>query len=310
MKIEEFTDMEIGDFKGVQAHMRKDKLPEVLFARKISPEELVRIYKLAGFKLGGKVAVKLHSGEPGGHNFLQAEFVKPIVDLLKGTVVECNTAYEGRRSKTEDHMQVLREHGFAAIAPVDIMDAEGELALDIKDGRQIKKNYVGKNLSRYDSILILSHFKGHIMGGFGGALKNMSIGIASAHGKAHIHGAGDLKKIWSCEQDKFLEAMADADKSIVEFFGKQIAYINVMVNLSIDCDCDSNPHPPEMADIGILASSDPVALDQACVDLIYASPDKGKASLIKRMEDRHAVHILEAAESLGIGSRKYELKEI
>ena len=243
------------------------KVSEVLFSRKISPEELVNIYKAAGFCLKGKVAVKLHSGEPGGHNFLQADFVKPIVDFLKGVIVECNTAYEGRRFKTEDHLRVMQEHGFAGIAPVDIMDSDGETALKISGGKQIDKNYVGKNLSRYDSILILSHFKGHVMGGFGGALKNMSIGIASSHGKAHIHGAGDPKKLWDCEQDKFLEAMADADKSIVEFFGGRIAYINVMRNLSIDCDCDSNPHPPEMADIGILASHDPVALDQACVDL-------------------------------------------
>ncbi len=286
------------------------KVSEVLFSRKISPEELVNIYKAAGFCLKGKVAVKLHSGEPGGHNFLQADFVKPIVDFLKGVIVECNTAYEGRRFKTEDHLRVMQEHGFAGIAPVDIMDSDGETALKISGGKQIDKNYVGKNLSRYDSILILSHFKGHVMGGFGGALKNMSIGIASSHGKAHIHGAGDPKKLWDCEQDKFLEAMADADKSIVEFFGGRIAYINVMRNLSIDCDCDSNPHPPEMADIGILASHDPVALDQACVDLVYASPDKGKASLIRRIEERNGTHILQAAEELGIGSRKYVLKEM
>ena len=286
------------------------KVSEVLFSRKISPEELVNIYKAAGFCLKGKVAVKLHSGEPGGHNFLQADFVKPIVDFLKGVIVECNTAYEGRRFKTEDHLRVMQEHGFAGIAPVDIMDSDGETALKISGGKQIDKNYVGKNLSRYDSILILSHFKGHVMGGFGGALKNMSIGIASSHGKAHIHGAGDPQKLWDCEQDKFLEAMADADKSIVEFFGGRIAYINVMRNLSIDCDCDSNPHPPEMADIGILASHDPVALDQACVDLVYASPDKGKASLIRRIEERNGTHILQAAEELGIGSRKYVLKEM
>ena len=286
------------------------KVSEVLFSRKISPEELVNIYKAAGFCLKGKLAVKLHSGEPGGHNFLQADFVKPIVDFLKGVIVECNTAYEGRRFKTEDHLRVMQEHGFAGIAPVDIMDSDGETALKISGGKQIDKNYVGKNLSRYDSILILSHFKGHVMGGFGGALKNMSIGIASSHGKAHIHGAGDPKKLWDCEQDKFLEAMADADKSIVEFFGGRIAYINVMRNLSIDCDCDSNPHPPEMADIGILASHDPVALDQACVDLVYASPDKGKASLIRRIEERNGTHILQAAEELGIGSRKYVLKEM
>ena len=286
------------------------KVSEVLFSRKISPEELVNIYKAAGFCLKGKVAVKLHSGEPGGHNFLQADFVKPIVDFLKGVIVECNTAYEGGRFKTEDHLRVMQEHGFAGIAPVDIMDSDGETALKISGGKQIDKNYVGKNLSRYDSILILSHFKGHVMGGFGGALKNMSIGIASSHGKAHIHGAGDPKKLWDCEQDKFLEAMADADKSIVEFFGGRIAYINVMRNLSIDCDCDSNPHPPEMADIGILASHDPVALDQACVDLVYASPDKGKASLIRRIEERNGTHILQAAEELGIGSRKYVLKEM
>ena len=283
---------------------------KVYFSKTVTPEKVLELYRALGKALPGNIAIKLHSGEVGNQNLLTPEFWKPVIDAVGGTVAECNTAYEGRRFKTEDHLRVMQEHGFAGIAPVDIMDSDGETALKISGGKQIDKNYVGKNLSRYDSILILSHFKGHVMGGFGGALKNMSIGIASSHGKAHIHGAGDPKKLWDCEQDKFLEAMADADKSIVEFFGGRIAYINVMRNLSIDCDCDSNPHPPEMADIGILASHDPVALDQACVDLVYASPDKGKASLIRRIEERKGTHILQAAEELGIGSRKYVLKEM
>ncbi|MDO4576130.1 MAG: DUF362 domain-containing protein [Planctomycetia bacterium] len=285
-------------------------MPVVFFTPEITPMKLVEIYGRLGRTLPGKVAVKVHSGEPGGNHFVQPEFMKPLVDTLHGTLVECNTAYPGRRDTTEEHLKVLEEHGFTKIAPVDLLDAEGEMKLPIPNGKQIRVNYVGDHLKRYDSMLILSHFKGHMMGGFGGALKNMSIGIASSHGKAYIHGAGDTKRIWDCEQDKFLEAMADADRSIVDFFPKKMAFINVMKDLSVDCDCDSNPHAPEMADIGILASLDPVALDQACVDLVYRSPDKGKASLIERMESRHAVHILEAAQALGIGSRKYRLERI
>ncbi|MDO4551335.1 MAG: DUF362 domain-containing protein [Planctomycetia bacterium] len=285
-------------------------MPVVYFMREITPEKLVEMYDGLGCQLPGKVAVKVHSGEPGGKHFIQPEFMKPLVEKLKGTIVECNTAYQGRRYKTSDHMKVMEEHGFTKIAPVDIMDAEGEMELPVPRGKRIKVNYVGSHLKRYDSMLTLSHFKGHMMGGFGGALKNLSIGVASAHGKAYIHGAGDPEKLWSCEQDLFLEAMADACRSVIDYWPGKISYINVMKDLSIDCDCDGNPHAPEMADIGILGSLDPVALDQACVDLVYHSSDKGKASLIKRMEDRHAVHILEAAEELGIGSRKYRLQEI
>lgn len=287
-----------------------ETLPVVFFTREITPAKLVEIYERLGRQLPGKVAVKVHSGEPGGKHFVQPEFMKPLVDALHGVLVECNTAYPGRRDTTEEHLKVLEEHGFTKIAPVDLLDAEGEMELPIPNGKQIKVNYVGAHLKRYDSMLVLSHFKGHLMGGFGGAMKNMSIGIASSHGKAYIHGAGFPEHLWDCEQDKFLEAMADADRSIMDFFPNKMAFINVMKDLSVDCDCDSSPHAPEMADIGILASLDPVALDQACVDQVYQSSDKGKASLIERMESRHAIHILEAAEELRIGSRKYRLKMI
>lgn len=284
--------------------------PKVYFTSDISPEGLLAAYRALGFSAKGKVGVKIHSGEPGGHNFLQPDFIKPVVDYLHGTLVECNTAYEGRRNTTEKHLKAIEEHGFTKIAPVDIMDSEGELVLEIPDGLQIKKNFVGSHLKNYDSLVVLSHFKGHQMGGFGGALKNISIGIASSHGKAYIHGAGDPSRLWDCEQNKFLESMADACKSIVEYRKGAIAYVNVMKNLSIDCDCNNHPAAPEMADIGILASLDPVALDSACVDLIYASKDKGKASLIKRMESLNAVHILESAEKLGVGAREYALVDL
>lgn len=291
-----------------------DKIPaksaKVYFTETITPEKMVDMYKALERELRGRVAVKVHSGEPGGHNFIQPEFMKPLVDYVKGTIVECNTAYQGRRNTTEKHWEAIKEHGFTKIAKVDIMDADGEMELPIPNGKQIKVNYVGSHLANYDSILVLSHFKGHQMGGFGGALKNMSIGIASSHGKAYIHGAGHPEQMWTCEQDKFLEAMADADKSIMEYRKGKLAFINVMKNMSIDCDCNSNPKAPEIADIGILASLDPVALDQACVDLIYASEDKGKASLIKRIEEKRGIHIVEAAEELGVGVRKYELVAI
>lgn len=287
----------------------QEDLPVVLFTREITPEKLVQIFRKLGRNLPGRVAFKVHSGEPGGHHFIQPEFMKPLVDSLNGTIVECNTAYPGRRVRTEDHRKVLEEHGFTRIAPADIMDAEGEMELPIPNGKQIKVNYVGSHLQNYDSMLVLSHFKGHIAGGFGGALKNISIGIASSHGKAFIHGAGTLENIWDTEQDRFLESMADAARSIMDFFGEKILFINIMKDLSIDCDCDPNPQAPEMSDIGILASLDPVALDQACVDLIYQSNETGKAGLIHRMEDRHAVHILETAVEHGIGSRKYRLEE-
>lgn len=282
----------------------------VYFTPEITSSNLVEIYKTIGKDLKGNVAVKLHSGEPGGHNFLQPEFVKELVNYLNATIVECNTAYEGRRNTTEEHEKAIKEHGFDKIAKVDIMDSEGQMELPVPEGNQIKVNYVGSHLKNYDSMLVLSHFKGHQMGGFGGALKNMSIGIASSYGKAYIHGAGIPENIWTCEQDKFLEAMADADKSVMDYMKGNITFINVMSKMSIDCDCNNNPTPPEIADIGILGSDDPVALDQACVDLIYNSKDPGKASLIKRMEEKHGIHTVEAASKLGVGVRIYKLIEI
>ncbi len=282
----------------------------VYFTPDITSDKLVEVYKTLGKNLDGKVAVKLHSGEPGGHNFLQPDFVKPLVKYLDATIVECNTAYEGRRNTTEKHKEAIKEHGFDRIAKVDIMDSEGQMELPVPDGKQIKVNYVGSHLKNYDSMLVLSHFKGHQMGGFGGALKNMSIGIASSYGKAYIHGAGVPENIWTCEQDKFLEAMADADKSVMDYMKGNITFINVMSKMSIDCDCNNNPTPPEIADIGILGSDDPVALDQACVDLVYSSKDPGKASLIKRMEEKHGIHTVEAAADLGVGVRKYKLIEM
>lgn len=284
--------------------------PKVFFTKTIAPEKLVVLYKAIGRELKGNVAVKVHSGEPGGHNFIKPEFMKPLVDTLKGTIVECNTAYPGRRNTTKKHWEAIKEHGFTKIAKVDIMDADGEMELPVAGGRRIKVNYVGSHLKNYDSMLVLSHFKGHQMGGFGGALKNMSIGIASSHGKAYIHGAGDIDRMWTCEQDMFLESMADADKSVMDYMKGRMAFINVMKDMSIDCDCNSNPAAPEMDDIGMLASLDPVALDQACVDLVYASPDKGRASLIRRMEEKHGIHIVEAAAALGVGVRQYELVNI
>lgn len=283
----------------------------VYFTRDISARGLMAIYDALGVELRGKVAVKISTGEPGGHNFLQPALIKPLVDKLHGTIVECNTAYEGRRFHTADHWQAIREHGFTDIAPCDIMDEPGEISLPVNGGVQISENFVGANLANYDSMLMLSHFKGHAMGGFGGALKNMSIGVASAHGKAHIHGAGDPEKIWTADHDSFLESMADADKSVMDYMGrKNLAYINVANRLSVDCDCDANPHEPEMADIGIFASLDPVAVDQACVDAVYASPDEGKAALIERMESRNGIHTVETAAKLGLGMREYEIVSI
>ena len=282
----------------------------VYFTPDITSDNLVRIYKNLGKDLKGNVAVKVHSGEPGGHNFLQPDFMKDLVHYVNGTIVECNTAYEGRRNTTEEHKKAIAEHGFDKIAKVDIMDEEGQMELPVPNGKQIKVNYVGSHLKNYNSMLVLSHFKGHQMGGFGGALKNMSIGIASSYGKAYIHGAGIPENIWTCEQDKFLESMADADKSVMDYMKGNITFINVMSRMSIDCDCNNNPAEPEIADIGILASDDPVALDQACVDLVYSSKDPGKASLIKRMEEMHGIHTVEAAADLGVGVRKYKLIDI
>ncbi|WP_446897051.1 DUF362 domain-containing protein [Clostridium sp. LBM24168] len=288
--------------------MEKSK---VYFTTEIAPESLQRIYHAMGVKLKGKVAVKISSGEPGGHNFLQPSLIKNLVQELEGTIVECNTAYEGRRNTTEEHWKAIHEHGFPEIAPCDIMDEDGEISIPVINGTHLRENFVGSHLQSYDSMLMLSHFKGHLMGGFGGALKNMSIGVASSHGKANIHGVGKLEKIWTADHDSFLESMADADKSVVEYMGSEnIVYINVANRLSVDRDCDSHPHEPEMADIGIFASTDPVAIDQACYDAIVNSPDPGKAALIERMNSRNAIHTVETAAAHGIGVRKYEIINI
>lgn len=275
----------------------------------------MRIYEALGREAKGKVAVKLSTGEPGGHNFLQPALIKDLVQKVNGTIVECNTAYGGGRAKTADHLKAAEEHGFTAIAKVDIMDAEGEVALPVKGGKHLKEDFVGAHYPGYDFTMVLSHFKGHAMGGFGGAVKNISIGIASSSGKAWIHSAGKTKnaaEMWGKlpPQDDFLESMAEAAKAVADHCGENILYINVANNLSVDCDCDAHPAAPQMGDIGILASLDPVALDQACVDLVYASEDPGKVHLIERMESRHGVHTLEHGEAIGLGSRKYELIDL
>ncbi len=287
-------------------------MAKVFFTSDISPEGLVRAYQALGVTLKGKVAVKISTGEPGGHNFLQPALIEKLVQQLDGTIVECNTAYEGRRNTTEAHWQTFRDHGFTAIAPCDLLDEDGELALPVRDGFHLKENFVGSHLDRYGSVLILSHFKGHAMGGFGGALKNLSIGIASARGKGHIHTSGKpcrgLDDIMAADHDSFLESMADADRAVIDHAGAEnIVYVSVANRLSVDCDCDAHPHDPEMADIGIFASTDPVALDQACVDAVYGSPDPGKAALIERIESRNGIHTIEAAAKLGLGEREYEL---
>ena len=289
---------------------------KVYFSKQITPEKVVELYKAVGLELPGKVAVKVHSGEPGNQNFLTPEFWQPMVETVHGTIVECNTAYPGERNTTDAHRRTMIKHGWIKLFDVDILDAEGpDLELPIPNGKRIQKNLVGKDIKNYDSMLVLSHFKGHPMGGFGGAIKNISIGIASSAGKAWIHSAGkteDTEKLWSSlpAQDDFLESMAEAAKVIAAHCGERILYISVMNNLSVDCDCDAHPEPPRMGDIGILASLDPVALDQACVDLVYASPDEGKVHLIERMESRHGIHTLEHAEAIGIGSRQYELVDL
>lgn len=292
-----------------------DARSKVYFIREITPENLVRIYDALERPATGRVAVKLSTGEPGGHHFLQPALIAPLVQKVNGTIVECNTAYGGGRAATADHLKAAEAHGFTAIASVDIMDADGEVALPVKNGKHLKEDIVGAHYLDYDFTMVLSHFKGHMMGGFGGALKNISIGIASSQGKAWIHSAGkttDIAKVWGDlpPQDNFLESMAEAAEAIIDHCGDKILYISVANNLSVDCDCDSNPEEPKMGDIGILASLDPVALDQACVDLVYASEDPGKVHLIERMESRHGIHTLEHAEVLGLGSRTYELVEL
>lgn len=281
----------------------------VYFCKDLRPESVLNLYKQLGKELTGRVAIKVHSGEEGNPNFLRPEFWKPVVDFVGGTIVECNTAYEGARNTTERHKRLLKKHGWSDMYPVDLLDAQGpDLVLPIPDGQVIKQNFVGKDLEHYDSALVLSHFKGHPMGGFGGALKQLSIGFASSYGKAYIHGVGNPDNFWDRDQDQFLASMADAASAVAQYFGGNAVYINVMKNLSVDCDCcGATAKLPCMGDVGILASLDPVAIDQACVDLVYASNDPGKADLIARMESRHGVYILEVAEKLGIGSRDYEL---
>lgn len=288
--------------------MEKSK---VYFTKEITSDALRKIYRALEQPLNGKVAVKISTGEPGGHNYLQPALIRDLVQELEGTIVECNTAYEGRRFTSEEHWKAIREHGFLEIAPCDIMDEEGEMSIPVTGGTHLTENFVGSHLKNYDSMLMLSHFKGHAMGGFGGALKNMSIGIASSHGKAHIHGVGIPEDLWTADHDSFLECMAEADQAVMDFMGREnIVYINVANRLSVDCDCDSNPHEPEMGDLGIFASIDPVALDQACVDAVYQSPDPGKAALIERMESRNGIHTVERAYELGLGNREYEIVEL
>ena len=284
---------------------------KVYFSKTITPEKVLELYELVGKKLPGKVAVKLHSGEKGNQNFLKPEFWRPVIDHVGGTVVECNTAYEGARNTTEKHQKLIEEHGWSKYFDVDLLDAQGpDLKLEIPNGKIIRENYVGKNLARYDSMLVLSHFKGHPMGGYGGALKQLSIGVASSFGKAYIHGAGEPEKIWTAEHDLFLESMADAAGSVVEYFKGNIVYVNVMKNMSVDCDCCAKAEDPCIANIGILVSTDPIAIDQACIDLVYACSDPGKPHLIERIESRNGVHTIEAAAALGYGSREYQLIEV
>ena len=283
----------------------------VYFSRTITPDTVLRLYKLVGKELPGKVAVKVHSGEKGNQNFLHPDFWKEIIDYVGGTVVECNTAYEGARNTTPKHLALLEDHGWNRYFTVDLLDAQGpDLELPIPKGKVIHKNFVGKDIANYDSMLVLSHFKGHPMGGYGGALKQLSIGVASSYGKAYIHGAGDPKQIWTADHDSFLESMADAASSVVEYFKGNAVYINVMKNMSVDCDCCAVAEDPCLADMGVLASTDPVAIDQACIDLVYGCDDPGKAHFLERVESRNGVHTIESAAALGFGSREYELVEV
>lgn len=284
---------------------------KVYFSKEITPEKVLEMYKLLGKELPGKVAVKLHSGEEGNQNFLRPEFWKPVIENVKGTVVECNTAYEGSRNTTEKHMKTIEKHGWNKYFEVDLLDGEGpDLELMIPEGKTIQKNYVGKNIVNYDSMLVLSHFKGHPMGGYGGAIKQLSIGVASSFGKAYIHGAGEPEKIWTAEHNLFLESMADAALSIVKYFKGNTAFVNVMKNMSVDCDCCAVAEDPCMKDIGILVSLDPVAIDQACLDLVYASDDPGRDHLLERIESRNGAYTIEAAAGIGLGEREYELIEV
>ena len=281
---------------------------KVYFSRTITPKKVLELYKLLDKDLPGNIAIKVHSGEKGNQNFLRPDFWKSVVDYVGGTIVECNTAYEGERNVTKRHIKLFDDHGWTKYFKVDLLDSEGpDLELEIPNGRVIKKNYVGKDLANYDSMLVLSHFKGHPMGGYGGALKQLSIGVASSFGKAYIHGAGVPENIWSADHNSFLESMADAAGSVVEYFKGNILYVNVMKNMSVDCDCCAVAEDPCIADIGVLVSDDPIAIDQACIDLVYACSDPGKPHLIERIESRNGVHTIEAAADLGYGSREYEL---
>lgn len=286
-------------------------MSKVYFSRTITSEKVIQLYKLLGKELSGNVCVKVHSGEKGNQNFLRPSFWKDIIDYVGGTVVECNTAYEGARNTSEKHLKLFEEHGWTKYFDVDLLDEKGpDKELDIPEGKVIKKNYVGKNIEKYDSMLVLSHFKGHPMGGYGGAIKQLSIGIASSYGKAYIHGAGEVEKIWTADHDSFLEAMADAAKSVVDYFGGNIVYVNVMKNMSVDCDCCAVAEDPCIKDIGILVSLDPVAIDKACVDMVYACDDEKKDHLIERIESRNGAHTIDAAEALGFGITEYELIEV
>ena len=288
---------------------------KVYFSKEITPENVVKMYEKLGVNLLGKVAVKLHSGEDGNQNYIKPEFVKAIVEKVNGTVVECNTAYDGARNTTQRHEKLMEKHGWSKYFDVDIMDGEGpDKVLEIPNGKVIKKDYVGKNIYNYDSMLVLSHFKGHPMGGYGGALKQLSIGVASGHGKSYIHCVGNengtFEEMFKVDQNKFLEAMADSASAVAKHFEGKIAYINVMCNLSVDCDCCAVAEDPCMKDIGILASLDPIAIDQACIDLIYNSKDPGRNHFVERVERQNGVHTIEAATKLGFGNREYELINI
>lgn len=288
---------------------------KVYFTKKVSPEAIVKIYEKLGVNLTGNVAVKLHSGEKGNQNYLRPEFVRPIVDKVNGTVVECNTAYDGARDTTEKHKKLMEEHGWVKYFNVDIMDSEGpDKVIEIPNGKVIKKNYVGKNIEHYNSMLVLSHFKGHPMGGYGGALKQLSIGVASGYGKRYIHCAGKedgtFDDMFQVDHLKFLEAMADAASSIHNYFKENIIYINVMCNMSVDCDCCAVAEDPCMKDIGILASLDPIAIDTACLDLVYNSNDSGRDHLVERIESKNGKHTVESALELGFGTDQYELINI
>ena len=285
--------------------------PNVYFSKTITPKKVLELYKSVGKELGGNVAIKVHSGEVGNQNFLGADFWQPIIDYVGGTVVECNTAYDGGRNTTEKHLKTLKLHGWSEMFDAELLDAEGpDKILEIPNGKMIKKNYVGKNIDKYNSLLVLSHFKGHPMGGYGGALKQLSIGIASSFGKAYIHGVGNTENFWNADHDSFLASMADAASSVIDYFGENIVYINVMKNMSVDCDCCAIAEDPCMADIGILASLDPVAVDKACLDLVYASDDPGRDHLIERIESQNGAYTIDAAADLGCGSKEYTLIEI